>query len=189
MELPHASNSVCFALHGAADGWGLLQRGAFALLLLDSPQAHKHLVYSGCWKPAVNQVSLNFYRESQRCVKHNLSLRRRRCCYWGRLFSTPVRATALNQLVRETSWKSEAASMQQSYLCVSVSYCDVTLACIPVMLCVYVHLNTSVYMILHLYACVHQTLRVCRRRNVPEQMEITSEQQEETEIEQRGGFI
>lgn len=26
-ELPHASCSVCFALRGAPDGWGLLQRG------------------------------------------------------------------------------------------------------------------------------------------------------------------
>ncbi len=64
IELPHVSYSVCFALYGAPDGWGLLQWGAFALLLLDSLQAHKHLVYSECWMPAVNRVSLNFYHES-----------------------------------------------------------------------------------------------------------------------------
>lgn len=36
----------------------------FALLLLDSPQAHKHLVYSRCWMPAVGRVALCFHHES-----------------------------------------------------------------------------------------------------------------------------
>lgn len=52
--------------------------------------------------------------------------------------------------------------MQLLYLCVCVSYCDVTLACIPVMLCVYVHSNTPVYMIL----CLH--VRVCCRGKAAE---------------------
>lgn len=47
------------------------------------------------WLPAVKWVSLYFWGESWQCVKHNLSL----CC-WRRLFSTSLRASAQNQVVK-----------------------------------------------------------------------------------------
>lgn len=57
--LPFVEHQTGGVYCSGGGGWG-----AFALLLLDSPQAHKHLAYSGRWMPAVNRVSLNFYRES-----------------------------------------------------------------------------------------------------------------------------
>lgn len=168
-----------FCLHGAPDGWGLPHRGVFALLLLrlaaGSQTARILRVLDVRCK-----LSLFKFLPWEWSVKHNLSLRRRRrCCCWRRLFSTPVRASALNQLVRVRSRGSEAASMQLLYLRI----------CLIFMLHPYVHLWFGTCMCIWTRLCTwfYTCIKLClcfKGRNVPTQRKITSQQQETTEIEQ-----
>lgn len=111
----------------------------------------------------------------------DLSLCHRRRC--RRLFSTPVRAWALNQLVREKSLKSEAASMRLLYLCVLYWWhtfrytCDFVHVCAFKPACIY-----------NLYTGAHQTL-FFRQRNTVIQMKITSQQRVKLKSKTGGEFV
>lgn len=111
----------------------------------------------------------------------DLSLCHRRRC--RRLFSPPVRAWALNQLVREKRLKSEAASMWLLYLCVldwwhTFRYtCDFVHVCAFKPACIY-----------NLYTGVHQTL-FFRQRNTVIQMKITSRQRVKVKSKTGGEFL